>query len=81
VISETEVMTPSECVEQLASTTCQCGKKKQRRMSHCSKCYFRLPPPMRQSLYRRVGDGYAEAYAASIEYLNDSRGTPIEGGG
>jgi hypothetical protein len=52
-----------------------CGGAKRSRMSHCRRCYYWLPPTMRQALYRRFGQGYEEAFTASVEYL---RKLPVE---
>lgn len=53
----------------LQSTSCRCGTAKGIRKAHCRACYLRLPEPMRQALYRRVGNGYEEAYTDSLTYL------------
>jgi hypothetical protein len=63
-------LTDMEIVQALKSTDCQCGREKKSRMSHCSRCYFRLAPEMRQQLYKKLGQGYEEAYRESLEILN-----------
>jgi len=60
-------------LEALKSTTCVCGKSKQRGMSHCRGCYFKLPLSVRRSLYKPLGEGYAEAYEQSCVMLSDLR--------
>lgn len=56
-------------LRELAGTQCQCGKKKQARQTFCRACYFTLSATQRQSLYRRFGEGYEEAYADAIKTL------------
>jgi hypothetical protein len=63
-------MTKGEILESFKGQICAaCGGKKGPRMSHCTPCYHSLPPEQRQALYRRFGDGYEEAFLASLEYL------------
>lgn len=62
-------MTPLEILQAFRSDKCICGAKKKPQMSHCRKCYYRLPFDLRQSLYKRFGQGYEEAYQASIQHL------------
>lgn len=60
-----------EILESLGSTVCEgCGRNKRPKMSHCGTCYRRLPPNMRQALYRRFGAGYEEAFEESLVYLH-----------
>lgn len=59
-----------EILHALGDTRCRsCGGSKKPKMSHCRKCYFALPPNMRHALYNGFGDGYEEAYEASLEFL------------
>lgn len=59
-------------LESLGSSTCgACGGPKKPKMSHCRKCYYALPPSMRQALYQGFGAGYEEAYEASLEFLKN----------
>lgn len=61
-----------EALLDLGGTVCRgCGGVKRRSMSHCRRCYFALPRPMRAALYRRVGEGYEKAYAASLAWLRE----------
>ncbi len=54
----------------LQGTECfACGGRKIAMRSHCPKDYYRLSPDTRQSLYRRFGEGYSEAYVASLNEL------------
>lgn len=62
-------MNAREHVQQLRSTTCACTGKKASRQSFCRGCYFRLPPHLRADLYQGIGEGYEEAYAASLRHL------------
>lgn len=57
-------------VRELAGTTCRCGRSKKARQTFCSRCYFALSPPLRAALYRQVGEGYEEAYAAAVAALD-----------
>lgn len=50
-------------------TKCVCGRPKAARQSHCRRCYFALPMPMRAALYRRFGEGYEAAFMASVQFL------------
>ena len=54
-----------------------CGKEKRSKMSHCSKCYYRLPRRMQSDLYKRFGEGYEEAFEASKKFLDDLRPPPV----
>ena len=55
--------------QKLMGKKCVCGATKKPRMSHCSKCYWALPNPQRRALYNLIGQGYGEAFAASVETL------------
>ena len=52
----------SQLARELIGTTCRCGNSKQTKQTFCRKCYYSLPPEMRRALYRRMGEGYEEAY-------------------
>jgi hypothetical protein len=59
-----------EILESLGSTVCGgCGKSKPPGLSHCRRCYRRLPVAMMCNLYKRFGAGYEEAYEESLQYL------------
>ena len=60
--------TKHQAFRDLAGCVCACGSPKRRHMSHCSRCYFRLPKPMRSALYD-THDDYIAPYNASLEYL------------
>jgi hypothetical protein len=53
----------------LAATKCICRKPKQQRRAFCLGCYLRLPPGMQKALWRKVGHGFEQAYAAAKERL------------
>lgn len=60
-------MTHEEIWVDFLSTTCSvCGAKKVSMHSFCWNDYMRLPPSMRQALWRRLGqEGYEEAFEAA----------------
>ena len=61
-------------LEDFLGTECAgCGAVKRPRMSHCAGCYHRLPKKMQSELYRRFGQGYEEAFAASVEWLRKNQ--------
>ena len=67
-------MTDREMLESLEGTVCSsCGRKKKSMMSHCSKCYYLLPPSMRRALYKRFNEGYQAAFLHSLDYLEEDR--------
>ena len=54
----------------LQGKECQCGKPKQPKKSFCPSCYKKLPLNLQSDIYKRIGEGYQEAFDASVEYLN-----------
>jgi len=62
-------LTVRELVEELAGDVCRCGKRKKKRQTFCSKCYFSLSASQRADLYNTVGFGYEEAYEAAVKTL------------
>lgn len=54
---------------ELVGTRCQCGDCKTSGHTFCRRCYHRLPRALQLRLYRRMGEGYEEAYAAAREHL------------
>lgn len=72
-------MITSQYIEKLMSKKCDgCGGMKTPRKSHCSRCYYKLPPQMRAALYRRVGSGYEEAFYESLVWLRgNSKGNNV----
>lgn len=52
------------------STVCPaCGAYKKEHRSLCYDCFCRLPPPLKERLYRRFGQGYEEAMAEALRFL------------
>lgn len=61
-----------QAIADLSSTTCPaCKKTKKARQTFCRSCYYKLPISKRQDLYKRVGEGYEEAYEALRAMLAD----------
>ena len=66
----TMTLTDQELIASLVAELCPgCGKAKKSRQTFCSACYFKLPTPERLALYRRLGEGYAEAFGAALATL------------
>ena len=63
-------------VRELEGETCRCGRRKRTGTTFCRPCYYRLPPEGRQCLYRRIGDGYAEAYEWACLVLDGDQNVP-----
>lgn len=60
----------AQALRELNEIVCAgCGKAKGHGRSFCQKCYFKLPPNMRQALYKSFGSGYSSAYDAAKEWL------------
>lgn len=68
MVSEFTVET-LKLLRELAGTVCRCGAKKKSRQTFCGRCYHSLPRSVALALYRRVGDGYEEAYAKALKHL------------
>lgn len=64
-----KVVSTSEALDALKSTTCICGKNEPSMKSHCRPCYFRLPRAVQRALYNRIGSGYEEAFTKSKALL------------
>lgn len=58
-----------ELVRELAGPTCFCKRVKTPGETFCKWHYFSLPADMKRALYKRLGAGYEEAYAAAKEFL------------
>ena len=56
-------------IQELRSETCRCGAEKERGHTFCRNCYYRLQPGLRKLLYRRLGEGYEQAYETAIQVL------------
>jgi hypothetical protein len=62
--------TRKSILEDFLGTECvACGAEKKSKMSHCSKCFWKLPKAMRDKLYKRFGEGYEEAFDESTKWL------------
>lgn len=68
----TEPLDTRELVRELAGNRCQCGLTKNKGQTFCRHCYFKLPRDICLTLYRRIGEGYEEAYQAAISRLGPS---------
>jgi hypothetical protein len=56
-------------VETLKSEECLCGRVKKPGNSFCFRCYKELPADMQKALYRKMGDGYEEAFEEAVAWL------------
>jgi len=59
-----------ELIQELRGVVCRCGREKHSGETFCKACYFRLPPLLRRALYKRVGEGYENAYAEACGFLD-----------
>ncbi len=57
-------------IQALKSGQCRCERPKQRGRAFCYKCWLRLPLDLRMPLYRKIGDGFEQAYDNATKYLN-----------
>ena len=64
-------MTGHELVAELAGLRCRCGAVKIPRQTFCRRCYRLLPRSLAKALYKRMGAGYEDAYAAACAHLED----------
>lgn len=63
-------ITTTELIRSLQASVCPaCGKHKRRAMSFCGPCFYRLPKPLRDALYLRVGKGYEQAMQDALVNL------------
>jgi hypothetical protein len=64
------MISAKQAIAELGGTHCYgCDGTKNKRMSHCRRCYFNLTRGMRARLYNLVGSGYEEAYEESVKIL------------
>jgi len=56
-------------VDELMSEQCMCERVKKRHHSFCVRCYRALPSYLQTALYRRIGEGYEEAFDDAVKYL------------
>lgn len=64
-------MTLAEIIKEFGGLRCRCGAVKMPRQTFCRRCYRLLPRDLGNALYRRVGEGYEDAYAAACAHLED----------
>lgn len=60
-------------IKELKGKDCKCGAMKKEMQTFCKRCYFSLPPKMRDRLYDRIDEGYEAAYAAACEFLFEEK--------
>lgn len=59
-----------DVLESLQSRECPgCGGRKTTMRSFCPRDYYALTAELRQALYRRFGEGYAQAFVAALQHL------------
>lgn len=59
-------------IGELMGTTCRCGGPKNRAATFCRLCYYSLVPDLRSDLYKRIGEGYEDAYERACRVLDRS---------
>ena len=64
-------MTLAEIIKEFNGLRCRCGAVKIPRQTFCRHCYRKLPRPLANGLYARIGEGYQDAYAAACAHLED----------
>jgi hypothetical protein len=62
-------------VHELGGLQCRCGRLKEKGLTFCRRCYFLLPRPLQKALCKLLADGYVEAYAAAVKYIDEERST------
>ena len=51
------------------SITCRCGALKRTKQPFCNTCYDKLPRQYQVALYKRLGEGFEEAYQRAAYQL------------
>lgn len=70
-------METNEILEVFLGEKCAgCGGKKRRHNAFCTWCYRELPAALKSSLWKRFGQGFEEAYQASLSWF---RTHPFQG--
>jgi hypothetical protein len=59
--------------DELEGRRCRCLRKKVAGQTFCKTCYYSLPEPMRQALYKKIMAGYEEAYQAACDFLDSQK--------
>lgn len=54
----------------IKSEECQCGKSKRIGTAFCYLCYSNLPKDMKDDLWKKIGNGFEEAYEEAHKELN-----------
>lgn len=62
-----------ELVQELRGDVCCCGESKMEGESFCHACYYSLPRAKRAALYRRIGQGYEQAYTDAVVELSQRK--------
>ena len=57
-------------LKELRSNECFCGKSKKRGYSFCTGDYLALPGDIQRALYKRIGEGYEQAYEEAVKWLS-----------
>lgn len=65
-------------LRELQSDQCQCDKSKGPGKSFCYSCWRKLPADIQRSLYRRIGQGYEDAYERAVVFLDRDAGEADE---
>ena len=73
------VLIRRELIRELMGLKCRCGKLKGRGMPLCGICYLSLSQGMRDDLYKRLGEGYEQAYESACRALDRATGTAAGG--
>lgn len=60
-------------IRELRSDTCRCLRPKGAGKTFCYTCYKLLPPEQQKALYKRIGQGYEEAYTDAERTLKAHR--------
>lgn len=59
------------------STRCAgCEGAKRKHNAFCTACYHQLPPALKQSLWKRFGQGFEEAYQGCLSWFREH---PLQG--
>lgn len=69
-------LTVKDLAASLRSTTCpSCTGSKGERKSVCGCCWHELPAGIQRRLYKRIGEGYEQAFADAMDHLLVARPT------
>ncbi len=63
---------PLELVAELRGMKCRCGEGKESGKTFCTSCYWSLPRDVQRNLYKKINQGYAEAYQEAVKILSGS---------